>query len=135
MNDKLRRALPLAVATALAASALAAGSGAVLAGKPLPSASPDAGQCTFITHRGETKYRVGFDLSANKGKWAFVRGGLLLSDGEHPARFAEFTQWDMGDSLQLEADVAGLPEAATMTLYFGDRQGRELTSVSQPLCG
>ena len=136
MNDKVRKTLPLVGAIALTSSALLAGTGAAFAGKAGPTATPDKGRCTYLATSGETQYRVNFDLSANKGKWVFVRAELQVGDAEAiPAFPTTATRFDKNNNLQAEAKFSGAPESATMTLLFEDRKGNPLSSVPKAFCG
>ena len=133
-HQALRRSVTLLGALALVSSALMASSAATFAAKADPVATPDGGVCQDLPTTDETKYRVSFDLTANKGRWVFVRGELVIGTDVYVARFADFTKWDKGSNLQLEADVAGGKQPATMNLVFGTRKDDELNTVSRNFC-
>ena len=124
MNTALRRTIPLVASAALVSSALLAGTGAVLADKPVPEIN-DAQNWKCVPSGLDTRYEVRLDLSTNKGRWAFVTVTLNQEDGVAPQHFFVDPplklENEIGQFVEVKAPGGEMP--ATMTVTLTDRKG------------
>lgn len=141
MTKNLKRALPLMGAIALVSSALMTGSGAALAGKATPTATPVPGPGSCDMRRvGETTYRVHWDLSDNNGRWFWAEAILVAGAEKYPTSLTNDARFEKTSDMQVEGTVPGDPQSVTMLFQFYDRKGMPLgdplpKTVTPPACG
>lgn len=123
MTKTLRQALPMVGAIALVGSAVMAGSGTALAGRPVPEIDGgESGNCWPSS--GGYAYATNVDLSANKGRWGFVMA-TLVQDGEEPQEFFVDAPLQLRTEVMQRVEVhpPGPAKPAVMTVTVTDRKG------------